>query len=197
MLRNACNSISLLVVITIFVLSSCSAPRSYSSVFKKKDRAERYESRSKTRTSRSTSKNTSRTSRRTYTSASTKRNKIVKTAKKYMGKPYVYGGKKPSSGFDCSGFTAHVYNENGVPVSGPSYQQAKQGKKKAMRELKEGDLVFFGSGRKVTHVAIVANADRNKLEVIHSTSSRGVVIDDISNSDYWQKRYLFGRDVIN
>jgi len=105
-----------------------------------------------------------------------------------MGKPYVYGGKKPSSGFDCSGFTAHVYNENGVPVSGPSYQQAKQGKKKAMRELKEGDLVFFGSGRKVTHVAIVANADR---------SSRGVVIDDISNSDYWQKRYLFGRDVIN
>jgi len=107
-----------------------------------------------------------------------------------MGKPYVYGGKKPSSGFDCSGFTAHVYNENGVSVSGPSYQQAKQGKKKSMRELKEGDLVFFGSGRKVTHVAIVASADRDKLEVIHSTSSRGVVIDDISNSDYWKKRYL-------
>jgi len=65
-----------------------------------------------------------------------------------------------------------------------------------MGQLKEGDLVFFGSKRKVSHVAIVASVEKNKIEVIHSTSSRGVVIDNISNSDYWQKRYLFGRDVL-
>jgi cell wall-associated NlpC family hydrolase len=89
-----------------------------------------------------------------------------------------------------------VYKENGVALSGPSYNQAKQGRKKSMKELKQGDLVFFGSGRKVSHVAIVANVSRNKIEVIHSTSSRGVVVDDISNSKYWKKRYMFGRDVL-
>ena len=66
-----------------------------------------------------------------------------------------------------------------------------------MSELQEGDLVFFGTNNKVSHVAIVANVDQNELKVIHSTSSRGVVIDDISSSNYWKKRYLFGRDVMN
>ena len=120
----------------------------------------------------------------------------VNTAKKYIGKPYKYGGKKPGSGFDCSGFTAHVFNQNGVNLSGPSYLQAKKGKKKSLRNLKIGDLVFFGRGSKVSHVAIVANVSNDNVEVIHSTSSRGVVIDNISSSKYWQKRYLFGRDII-
>lgn len=121
----------------------------------------------------------------------------MSTAKKYIGKSYVYGGKKPSTGFDCSGFTSHVYKNNGVNVSGPSHLQAKQGRRKNMGELEEGDLVFFGNNKKVSHVAIVAAVDHHRIKVIHSTSSRGVVIDDISSSDYWQKRYLFGRDVLN
>ncbi len=183
--KNVFNPITLLAFAIILVFSSCNSNKRYANNYKKKSRTEE--------SSRTTTKSTAK---RSYTSSSSKRNGIVKTAQKYIGKPYVYGGKKPSSGFDCSGFTSHVYKENGVTVSGPSYKQAKQGRKKSMNELKEGDLVFFGSGRKVSHVAIVANVDRNKIEVIHSTSSRGVVLDDISNSQYWKKRYLFGRDVL-
>ena len=179
--KNVSNFITLLAFAILFTFSSCTSNKRYTSTYKKQTRTER--------TSRSTTK-------RSYVSSSNKRNGIVKTAKKYIGKPYVYGGKKPASGFDCSGFTSHVYKENGIAVSGPSYKQAKQGKKKSMDSLKEGDLVFFGSGSKVTHVAIVANVNNNKIEVIHSTSSRGVVIDDITNSKYWKKRYLFGRDVL-
>lgn len=185
MLKNVFNPITLLAFIILLAFSSCSSNKRYSNNYNKKTRSER--------SSRSNSKSTSK---RSYTSSSSKRNGIVKTAKKYIGKPYIYGGKKPSSGFDCSGFTSHVYKENGVAVTGPSYSQAKQGIKKSMKDLKEGDLVFFGSGNKVTHVAIVASVNRNKIEVIHSTSSRGVVVDDISSSKYWKKRYLFGRDVL-
>ncbi len=184
--KNVFNPITLLAFIILLVFSSCSSNKRYANNYKKKTRTERS---SKTNASRSTSK-------RSYSSSSLKRSGIVNTAKKYIGKPYVYGGKKPTSGFDCSGFTSHVYKENGVAVSGPSYKQAKQGRKKSMKELKEGDLVFFGSGSKVSHVAIVASVSRNKVEVIHSTSSRGVVVDDITNSKYWKKRYLFGRDVL-
>lgn len=169
-------------MLCIFI-TSCSSPKRYTSSYKKKTKTER-----KSRTKAP--------SKKTYTSSTNKRSKIINTAKKYIGLPYVYGGKNPSAGFDCSGFTSHVFSENGIKVSGPSYKQAKQGQRKSMKQLKKGDLVFFGSRNKVSHVAIVANVDRNKIEVIHSTSSRGVVIDDISSSDYWQKRYLFGRDVL-
>lgn len=187
MIKNVGNPISLLLLILILALSSCSSSRQYSSAKKKKHRTER------TRTSKT--KDVARTYRKS--SNSNQRSKIVSTAKKYIGKSYVYGGKKPSTGFDCSGFTAHVFKNNGVDISGPSHHQAKKGKRKSMKELQKGDLVFFGKNNKVSHVAIVADVDRNSLKVIHSTSSRGVVIDDISTSDYWQKRYLFGRDVLN
>jgi len=154
----------------------------------------------KTRVERTTATkyrtNKKRGRRETVATLSSKRYSIVQTAKKYLGKPYNYGGKKPNSGFDCSGFTSYVYAENGIQVKGASYHQAKLGVKKSMKDLKEGDLVFFGSKRKVSHVGIVAEADKGNIAVIHSTSSRGVVIDDITNSDYWRKKYLFGRDVI-
>lgn len=185
MIKNVFNPITLLAFLILFIFSSCGSSKKYSNNYKKKTRTER--------AARTSSKSKPK---RSYTSSSSKRNGIVKTAKRYIGNPYVYGGKKPSPGFDCSGFTSHVYNTNGVAVSGPSYKQAKQGRKKSMKELKEGDLVFFGSNHKVSHVAIVASVSRNKIEVIHSTSSRGVVVDNISDSKYWQKRYLFGRDVL-
>lgn len=187
MTKNVLNPVTLLLIAVIFVLSSCSTKKRYTS----------NHHRSKVKSERSTAyKRSDHKKDRTYTAVSSKRANIVSTAKKYIGKPYVYGGKKPSSGFDCSGFTTHVYKENGVSVSGPSHAQAKQGRKKSMKELKEGDLVFFGSRNKVSHVGIVASVDHNRLQVIHSTSSRGVVVDDISGSDYWQKRYLFGRDIL-
>lgn len=167
-------------------MSSCSSSRKYSQKSSKRSKIER---------SRSTAKVSKKKSSTSKTNS--KRKKIVSSAKKYIGKSYTYGGKKPSTGFDCSGFTAHVYKNNGINLSGPSHSQAKQGKRKSMRELQEGDLVFFGKNNKVSHVAIVTDVNQNKLKVIHSTSSRGVVIDDISSSKYWKKRYLFGRDVMN
>jgi len=186
--KNVWRGIMLPLFVIIF-LASCSSNKKYSSHYsKRKANKERTTVKSRDRIKKSS---------RSYSAKSPKRSSIVKTAKKYIGQPYVYGGKKPSSGFDCSGFTSYVFNENGVSVDGPSYQQAKKGKRKSMGSLKEGDLVFFGSKNKVSHVAIVANVSKDKLEVIHSTSSRGVVIDDISSSEYWQKRYLFGRDVLN
>lgn len=187
MFKNDTNYISLLLFIAALALSSCSSSRKYAHSSSKKSRTERH--------ARSTAGVKGR--KQASTLADSRRAEIVTTAKKYIGKSYVYGGKKPSTGFDCSGFTSHVYKNNGVSLTGPSYQQAKQGRKKSKHELQEGDLVFFGNKKKVTHVAIVTDVDHDRIKVIHSTSSRGVVIDDISSSDYWQKRYLFGRDVLN
>ena len=185
MIKNVVHPISLLLLVFIIAFSSCSSPKRYSSRTNKKTRVER-----KSRTTVYTKKTTTK-------GINIKRKQIVQNAKKYIGKKYTYGGKSPSTGFDCSGFTSHVFKNSGVSLTGPSHAQAKQGKRKSKRNLQAGDLVFFGKNNKVSHVGIVADVNRNRLKVIHSTSSRGVVIDDITGSDYWQSRYLFGRDILN
>lgn len=125
------------------------------------------------------------------------RDEIVLSAMKYTGRDYKPGGKTPETGFDCSGFTSFVFNLNGIPVSGSSDQQAKLGKPKSKSKLLPGDLVFFGNEERISHVAIVASNKPDELEIVHSTTSAGVKIDNISQSEYWNSRFLFGVDVIS
>lgn len=125
------------------------------------------------------------------------RENIIISARKYIGKPYKPGGKKPETGFDCSGFTGYVFTQNGFPISGASQDIAKMGKQKSRDQLIPGDLVFFGNAERISHVAIVSFAGKDKLEVIHSTTSAGVKTDIINGSPYWESRYLFGVDVID
>ena len=112
------------------------------------------------------------------------------------GIDYVYGGKTPK-GFDCSGFTSYVFNELGLDVKGASFHQAEQGSPKSINQAKPGDLIFFESKGRVVHVSIVIDNSDKELWVVHSTSSRGVVKDEILNSTYWKPRISSVRDVIN
>lgn len=125
------------------------------------------------------------------------RDDVLIYAIQQVGRDYNYGGKSPRSGFDCSGLVSYAFGKAGIDLSGASRHQSRQGKWKSRSSLQPGDLIFFGKGKKVSHVSIVVKNERGKLEVIHSTSSRGVVIDEISHSTYWNKRYLFGKDVLS
>lgn len=125
-----------------------------------------------------------------------KRKEIVTSARKYLGRPYKYAGRGPAS-FDCSGYTRFVMNENNISLHVGSSSQYTQGKIKEIDQLEEGDLIFFGSSGKVTHVGIVTHNSKNSLKMIHASSSRGIVEEEIKNSTYWTKRILGGRDVLN
>ena len=125
------------------------------------------------------------------------RKDIVDYAHDYIGTEYVYGGKTPD-GFDCSGFTCHVMKKYDVKLPPVSASQAKEGKKVKMKNAQPGDLVFFRKtpAGKIFHVALVVdNDDKEGLKVIHSTS-RGVVVDNISKSDYWRPKISIVRDVL-
>ena len=41
---------------------------------------------------------------------------MIQEAEKYLGRPYVWGGSTPQTGFDCSGFVCWVLNETGTKV---------------------------------------------------------------------------------
>ncbi len=126
------------------------------------------------------------------------RNNITSFAKKHVGVKYRYGGKSPT-GFDCSGFTTYVLRNFDVPVSGPSASQEHLGKKTAKGNAQPGDLVFFRKSKagKVFHVAMVYSNNGGDLRLIHSTSSRGVVVDKVSESSFWRSKVMTFRDVVS
>jgi len=88
---------------------------------------------------------------------------ILKTAYRFMGIPYLWGGTS-TKGMDCSGFTKTVYYLNGIILQRDASQQVNTGElvdtKDGWQNLQAGDLLFFGrkadENRKerITHVAI-------------------------------------------
>ncbi len=122
---------------------------------------------------------------------------VVDDAEQFKGSPYKYAGRDPKTGFDCSGFTSYVLARHNVKVSPASSMQSKEGKSVSLDKVLPGDLVFFAQdGKTVSHVAMVVERGKNGITCIHSTTSRGVIIENISTSSYWKTKILFARDVI-
>jgi len=98
---------------------------------------------------------------------------IEKTAKMFVGIPYLWGGTS-AKGMDCSGFTKTVFRLNGFELYRDADQQAGAGDEvkpgENFENLKKGDLLFFGRKgsadrpERISHVGIYLE----KLEFIHT-----------------------------
>ena len=86
-------------------------------------------------------------------SVSASGSEIAAYAKKFLGTPYKYGGTSPN-GFDCSGFTRYVYSNFGASLPHNSASQYGYGTAVSKSELRPGDLVFFSSSSRISHVGI-------------------------------------------
>jgi len=127
------------------------------------------------------------------------RNDIVGFAKNYLGSRYRYAGRSPQTGFDCSGFTHFIMKTFGISVSSSSVMQSTQGELIKLKDVMPGDLVFFkrSSRGRISHVGMVVSNDENGILMIHSSSSRGVVIDNLTHSAYWRPKVYAARRIIN
>lgn len=134
----------------------------------------------------------------TEATASPFRKKVVDYGKKLVGTSYKYAGQSPKTGFDCSGFTSYVLKQFGVMASPASSAQATEGRKVALDQVLPGDLIFFGQNkRRISHVALVVKRGPEGITCVHSTTSRGVVVENVTQSAYWKPIILFARDVIS
>lgn len=118
---------------------------------------------------------------------------LIDTGKELLGKPYGYRGNLPWR-MDCSGFVSYVYSQYGITVPRGSATQANYVKRIKREEVLPGDLLFFtgrnrGSGR-VGHVAMVIDVVDGDLVMMHSTNSRGIIIERLGRSAYFSSRYL-------
>lgn len=96
------------------------------------------------------------------------RKNMVSYAKKFLGNRYVYGGTSLTKGTDCSGFTMRIYQKFGYRIPRTSRAQASASKKISSREMKQGDLIFYGSGKRVSHVAMYIGNGK----VIHASNRK-------------------------
>lgn len=120
------------------------------------------------------------------------REAIVKYAKKQLGVPYKWAGAD-ANGFDCSGFTSYVMKEFKVSLSRRAEDQYNSSTKVKQKNAQKGDLVFFNNGSGISHVGIIISAKEEPLTMIHASSSKGVIVTNIEDSEYWLKRlYAIG-----
>ncbi len=116
---------------------------------------------------------------------------VARKAMEYEGYEYTYGGTRPSTGFDCSGFVYYVYKQFGYDLKpGAKNQWSMLDRKVSKSELLPGDLVFFSDNGKfsgIFHVGIYIGDG----EIIHASSgSDRVKISDLSSS--WYTRNYYG-----
>ncbi len=107
----------------------------------------------------------------------------------WEGTPHVMGGNT-LKGVDCSGFVIQCYlqvyktefiGRRAEDLFGESTPVKR-------KDLREGDMVFFKiNGRRIDHVGIyLGNGD-----FVHASSSRGVMISNLSEA-YYDKRFFMG-----
>ena len=92
---------------------------------------------------------------------------VANYALQFVGGRYSYGGSDPHTGADCSGFTRYVMQHAaGISLARSSGGQAAQGTPVSADQMKPGDLIFYGNGRSINHVAMyIGNG-----QVVHAST---------------------------
>lgn len=112
---------------------------------------------------------------------------VVEEAYSWIGTPYKYGGET-KKGADCSGMIMAIFRDvAGLKLPRNSAAQHDYCVRISRRELEPGDLVFFTGAKgmgNISHVGLYVGKGR----MIHSSSSRGVIVSDLSEK-YYDKHY--------
>lgn len=118
--------------------------------------------------------------------------KVLNTAAKYLGVPYLWGGTTPS-GFDCSGFVQYVYRECGYSITRTTYTQwDNDGQYVSRYDLEPGDLVYFGSTNSPSHVGLYVGDGM----MIHAPSTGKNIQYTSIDSNYYAARFIGGKRIL-
>jgi cell wall-associated NlpC family hydrolase len=115
------------------------------------------------------------------------RDSLVRLTKQQVGLRYKLGAVKPGLAFDCSGLVKWVMAAFDLHLPRTAAEQARLGIEvpRDTAQLLPGDLLFFGRGKRVTHIGIYVGEGK----YVHAANRRkGVIESDVSpaNSRWWK-----------
>ncbi len=114
-------------------------------------------------------------------------NALLVEIEKWWGTRYKYGGAT-ENGIDCSAYTGTlVHKLYGLVLPRTSREQYAECAKLDKDELQLGDLVFFKSGRRISHVGLYLGNGY----FTHASTSIGVTISHLTE-EYWSRKYIGG-----
>lgn len=112
---------------------------------------------------------------------------LAEAARGWLGTPYRYGGAD-RNGTDCSGLVMALYQSVcATKLPRTTVEQKSYCTTVARNKARIGDLMFFGSGKsggQVSHVGLYIGEG----EMIHASSSRGVMVSKV-DTGYWGDRF--------
>lgn len=114
----------------------------------------------------------------------------ARTAERFVGIPYRWGGDTVVDGMDCSGFVRAVFSLCGVTIPRTSAEQFRVGREIDRGELADGDLVFFGpTVDRVNHVGIYVGNGK----FVHAPRRGDDIRVSSIDEEYFTKRFVGAR----
>lgn len=128
------------------------------------------------------------------------RKKFIDLGMGYKGIEYVWGGKTPRPGFDCSGLVSYTAKQSlGIDIKGNAQDIYNHTSPVSLGDALPGDLIFFKgpADTRITHVGIYLGKnpgenDFGKQNLFLNAASAGprtgVIISGL-NENYWKKTF--------
>jgi hypothetical protein len=114
----------------------------------------------------------------------------ARTAERFVGIPYKWGGDNVVDGMDCSGFVRAVYNLCGLSIPRTSRDQFSAGDQVVKEDLQDGDLVFFGASvDAINHVGIYVGNGK----FVHAPRRGEEIRVSEVNDSYFERRFVGAR----
>ncbi|MDA2609936.1 lysozyme family protein, partial [Bacillus cereus] len=112
---------------------------------------------------------------------------VLAEIEKYQGWPYVWGGKNPTQGFDCSGLTSWGLKQIGIDLPSYALSQYELTEPIDPSQAQPGDLIFFkGTYQSPDHISHVGfYIDENTM---YDSQNAGVGYHNWKTS-YWQQHF--------
>lgn len=104
---------------------------------------------------------------------------IIDNARSFLGKPYVWGGKTPKSGFDCSGLIGHVFKQAGYNIGTSTGQQVNAGTKIDIANAKPGDIIVTRSSSSPSgrHVKLISKVENGQMYAIEAKGKKWGIVE--------------------
>jgi cell wall-associated NlpC family hydrolase len=115
------------------------------------------------------------------------RDSLIRLTRQQVGLRYKLGALRPGLAFDCSGLVKWVMSVFDLHLPRTAAEQARLGIEvpRDPGQLLPGDLLFFGKGRRVTHIGIYIGEGR----FVHAANHlKGVIESDVPSpgSGWWK-----------